>query len=229
MFRKKTCKKCKNKIEKKFSYCPYCGSAFDDKENENEDYGLLGKEDVNLNNFLGNPNIKLPLGFNTIFKKLMSQMEKQMKNMNIEEKDDEKAIVKKGGITINISNESGTPIIKVKSFGNLPGFEKIQNQAKPKAVITKSSLSEEKAKELSKLPRQEAESKVRRLSGRVIYEIEVPEVTDINNVLISQLENSIEVKAFAKDKAYFKFLPIALPLLKYKLAKEKLILELGEE
>jgi len=41
-------------------------------------------------------------------------------------------------------------------------------------------------------------------------------------------ENSIEIKAFSKDKAYFKFLPIALPLLGYKLLKEKLILELGE-
>jgi hypothetical protein len=43
------------------------------------------------------------------------------------------------------------------------------------------------------------------------------------------LENSIEVKAFAKDKAYYKFLPVSLPLLKYDLANGRLTLELGEK
>ena len=42
-FWKKTCRRCNRKIEKDFSYCPYCG--YNDKADEIRDYGMLGKND----------------------------------------------------------------------------------------------------------------------------------------------------------------------------------------
>ncbi len=245
MFWKKTCNRCGNKIEKGFSYCPHCGTPLADREKEERDYGFLGKRDFDGFNMLNNE-IKMPFGFNTIFRKLMGEMDKQFRELDKElgkeklrkiEKPSEN-LLREGGISINISGGEGVPVIKVRSFGNIPEFREMEEQIKPdynnykekeRKTKIKHSISEEKAKELAKLPRQEAESKVRRLSGKIIYEIELPGVKNIKDVIVNQLENSIEVKAFAKDKAYFKFLPVGLPLLKYKLEDSRLILELGEK
>lgn len=248
MFWKKNCKRCGKKIEKNFDYCPYCGHNFKDGYNEDNerDYGFLGKTDILDNNF------KLPFGFKFLFKNLVKEMDKQFKELDREigkervqknDKTEDKQKISRlripfsqaGGISINISSGAGEPIVKVKSFGNVPEFQGLESQfrkekkeaQKPKKEHMR--YDEEKARKLSKLPRQEAESTVRRLSGKVVYEIDLPGVKKQEDVVINELENSIEVKAFAKDKAYFKFLPIALPLLKYRLAQEKLILELGEE
>ena len=65
------------------------------------------------------------------------------------------------------------------------------------------------------------------MSNKVIYEIELPGVKSTEDVSIIKLENSIEIKAVTKDKSYFKLLPIKLPISGYKVADEKLILELS--
>ncbi len=241
MFNKKSCKRCGKKIHKDFEYCPHCGLFTEDRQKEQRDYGFLGKNDT-IDNFSNE--FRLPLGFNTLFKKLMKEMDKQFQELDKEigkEKEltrrmpqNKNPYVKQGGISINISSGAGTPVIRVKSFGNMPEFKDIETQIKnPRRTGIKKQelpkIDEEKAKKLAKLPREEATSKVRRLSGKVVYEIDLPEVKDIKDIIVNQLENSIEVKAFAKDKAYFKFLPVSLPLLKYKFDEGKLILELGEE
>jgi hypothetical protein len=240
MFGKKSCKRCGKKIDKDFEYCPHCGTSVVDGESDERDYGFLGKDDMNFND------IKMPLGFNTVFKKLMKEMDKQFRELD-KEIGKEKGMnklnknnpnMKQGGISINISSGAGKPVIKVKSFGNMPEFRVMENQIKQpnkQAKQTKQpvrkvpQISEEQAKKLAKLPREEASSKVRRLSGKVVYEIDLPDVKEGKDIIINKLENSIEVKAFAKDKAYFKFLPVSLPLVKSRFADGKLILELGEK
>jgi len=232
MFKKKSCNKCKKKINKDFEYCPHCGASVKDKEMDDRDYGFLGKNDLE-------DDLKLPFGMNAILNKLMKQMDRQFKQLDREigknnsQPKPKNTDIKQGGISINISSETGRPVIKVKSFGNMPEFKEIEGQLKNKQPIkrkptTQFPIDEGKARELAKLPREEASSKVRRLSGKVVYEIELPEVKDSKDIIIQQLENSIEIKAFAKDKAYFKFLPVNLPLERYKFNNGKLTLELGE-
>jgi len=87
-------------------------------------------------------------------------------------------------------------------------------------------ISEEKARKLAKLPKEEALAKVRRLSNKVVYELDLPEVKSLEDITINQLENSIEIKAFAKDKVFHKIIPISLPITNYNLSKGKLVLEL---
>jgi HSP20 family molecular chaperone IbpA len=89
-------------------------------------------------------------------------------------------------------------------------------------------LSKEKIKKLSEFPKVEPESEVRRLSGRIIYNISVPGVKDINDIFINQLENSVEVKALGKDKVYSKTLKLNLPVKGYDLIKDNLVLEFDE-
>ncbi len=226
MFEKK-CPNCGRKIEKGFSFCPYCGFNIEEK-NRNK-YGLLGRDDnLNINNSIG-----LPFGFNKIFSSLLKQVDKQFQELDKrigEERTNKKKKPKlrKKGFSINISTGTGKkPEIKVSGFG--PGMKNFGKKIKPKkkkSKIKQPKLSKEKKEKLASLPREEASTTVRRMSNKIIYEISLPEVKDEKNLAINKLENSIEIKAFGKDKVYFKLLPVSLSISRYKLKNEKLILEL---
>ena len=231
MFSKKNCRKCGKKISDKYDFCPYCGDSLNEKHKE-ENWGMLGKNDFR-------PlmdGIKLPTGFNMIFNSLMKNLDKQFKDLGREmnkESREQKTNkgIKKGGVSISISSFGDRPPeIKVQSSGNMPGFK--QKEPKVKKQIKKISLvnfSKENIKKFSKLPREEPSTNIRRFSDKVIYEIKMPGVKSTKDVSIVSLENSIEIKAIAKDKSYFKLIPIGLPVINYNLSRGKLILEFGEK
>jgi len=227
MFSQK-CPRCNRKISKDFDFCPYCGNNLQTEREmkKGRDFGLLGRND-DLNDF---PDLgpRFPFGFNKLFNSLLREVDKQFKQMD-KEIGDEKEEFKKirinptSGISIKISTGTGKqPEIKVKSFG--PEFKGMEKQIKEKKI--ENLFDDEQVKKIYKLPKKEAETKVRRLSNKIVYELILPGVKNLKNVLINKLENSIEVKAFSKDTAYFKLIPLNLPILNYKLEKEKLILEL---
>jgi len=226
MFKKK-CPNCGKRISKDFEFCPYCGCNIK-KQEEERNYGFLGRDDSLF------PDMEMPFGFNKLFNTLMKQLDRQFKELDRElgiakktERKKKEPKVKSTGISISISTGTGKkPEIRVRGFGPGIKIKQISPEIEPTKKVTKSIISEEKAKKLSKLPKKEAETKVRRLANKIIYEINLPGVKSLKDIMINQLENSIEIKAFSKDKAYFKLLPIKLPILNYKLNKEKLILEL---
>jgi HSP20 family molecular chaperone IbpA len=198
MFRKK-CPSCAHKIEKGFNFCPYCGESFK-RAKEEENYGLLGKDD-SLD--LVGKEMKLPFGMDRMLNSLMKQLEKQMNEMN--------------------NNENGMPRgFKIKISTGTPQKQQAVQQ-KPKIV---NNFSEEQMKEKIKLPKVEAESKVKRLSDRIIYELEVPGVKSPKEIIITELATGLEIKAYSNDKCYVKFIPLKVELLQYYLEKEKLVLEL---
>jgi HSP20 family molecular chaperone IbpA len=217
MFKKEKCKKCSKKIEEKYSFCPYCGNQIN-SENE-EKWGMLGKNDIESLT----KELKLPLGFNTIFNSLMKNLSKefetQMRDAQSQKKTSE---IKKDGISISISTfGNGAPKIKVSELGKKP-TEKRETQKFQQNMFTK-----EKAQEFIESPREEPKTNIRRLSNKVIYELEMPDVEGIEDVSIIKLENSIEIKAIGKGKSYSKMIPINLPIKSYDLSKGKLVLELG--
>lgn len=234
MFGKK-CRRCGKRIRRDNSFCPYCGSNVG-RGGEEKDYGLLGRDDF-IEQGLG---MRMPFGFNRIFSSLLKQIDSQFKQLDKELGKDFKEVkdekVKKPimsrAISISISTGTGKkPEIRVRGFG--PEFKemtgdikKIKGKPTKALMIRQPEISEYKAKKLAKLPKEEAETRVRRLSNKIVYEINLPGVKKQEDIIINQLENSIEIKAFSKDKAYFKLLPINLPILNYKLDEEKLILEL---
>lgn len=215
MFGKK-CNQCGEEVNKKHKYCSTCGSPLQ----KEEDFGMLGREDVFDNQ------IKFPMGFNMIFNSLIKNLDKQFQNMNkevIKHTPDPK--IKKGGISISISTSPGRePQIKINSFGGGPMLEQnsppVKRELKPMKKLPRTNIK------IGKLPKKEPTTNIRRLSDKVIYEINIPGVKSIKDVSIIQLENSIEIKALAKDKAYIKIIPIGLPILDYNFEKGKLVLEL---
>lgn len=238
MFNKKKCPRCARKIEKGYDFCPYCGVDFrpEKRFRKEQDFGILGKEDSM--DFPIMPNISMPGGFGSLFNSLLKEVDKQFRSLDKEmakekipsqfnqlKKRAENGQVRGTGISISISTSNGNkPEIKVQGFG--PDFKGMENRVKKEVKINNKKITDEEAKKFSKLPKKEADTKVRRLSNKLIYELELPGITNIKDILINKLENSIEIKAFTKDKAYFKLLPVNLPILNYTLKDEKLTLEL---
>lgn len=226
MFNKK-CPRCNRKKEKDFDFCPYCGLDFrqSNRAKKEQDFGLLGSDDFDNFQAMPNMNIKMPFGMDGMFNSLLKEVDKQFREMDKEmskERTDMEKVKKPNmnSISISISTASGKkPEIRVSTSG--PGFETSQF----KEADIKNELSDEKAKALAKLPKKEAEASVRRLSNKIIYELSLPGVSNIKDIIINKLENSVEIKAFSKDKAYFKLIPINLPILDYKLKDSKLVLE----
>ncbi len=212
MFNKKECKKCKKKINSQYDFCPYCGTSLN--ENFKKDWGMLGKNDE-MNNAFG---ISNSMFGGDMFGKMLSgamrmlqkEMQKGMKNNPSFPKTNFKLMV--NGKEVNLDNF------------------KSQNKSKPIKKITKtiklpSMFSQEKMKKFSSLPREEPLTNVRRLSDKMIYEIDLIGVKSIEDIAIIRLEKSIEIKAVAENKSYFKLISINLTILNYKFSKGKLVLE----
>jgi len=132
---------------------------------------------------------------------------------------------KKGsGFTIKIIRSGNQPPrVSVRTFGNvnkenvqkqireqLGIREKVKEQEKPLAhVAGPAGASEAKPEEKPmQTPRltEEPHVEVRRLDSKVVVDMKVPGVKSLQDIEIKELESSVEVKAMAGDKAYFKIL-----------------------
>jgi len=211
MFSKK-CPSCNNKTEKEFDYCPTCGNNLT-SEYEKEDYGYLGKNDTiepeNVSQFGGS-------FIDRIFNNTLKMLDKQMKSLTENLTENQKS-----------QQNSGLPNnLRVQFFVNGKNVFPQQRQLKPtKQQPTINRMNPEKMKRFSKLPKQEPISKMKRLSGKIIYELEVPGVNNLDDILITPLENSIEIKALSDNIVYSKTLNMKLPLLRYGLDNGNLIVE----
>ena len=214
MFKKK-CSKCSKKIEKSYDFCPYCGKNLK-SEYEGEDFGFLGKNDFvesEGQGLIGNSFMDKII--NKAMKELPSIMKSMEKQMNPDFQNSNQ-------------NQPNFPKSNMRIKFMVNGKEVPLNQSskplQPKK-IPPTQISEEKSKQLSKLPRKEPKTIMKRLSDKLIYELTVPGVNNVQDILINQLENSIEIKAIAKNKVYSKTINMTLPILKYSLIKGLLIIE----
>ena len=218
MFNKKKCSRCGEKIKDSYDFCPFCGNSFQ----TSEDFGMLGRNDFTpvMNE------IKLPMGLDMILNSLTKSLDKEFREMDksmAKEMEQKKQMKEKNvqGISISISSMNGqAPKIQVSTSGNF------QEKKQIKPIKIQNEISDENMKLLSTLPRKEPKTNIRRLSNKVIYEIELPGVKSPKDIIIVPLENSIEIKAVSKDKIYFKLLPINLPIASHNFSDEKLTLEL---
>ena len=250
------CMRCGKKIEKKFDFCPHCGYSSKQKEGagEGRGEGMEGIKDFQkeFEKAMKMPFfVKFP--FRQLVKQLEKQIDAQMKSFDKSiDKDkikiDERNLrrVPISGISISISGGGKEPVVRFREIGKggkigkmrimTPGSgsgfqgigENVEENKESKenkdSIIGK--MTKSKAAKFAKLPKAEPHTKVRRLTDRIVYEIDLPGIKSIKDIILRKLENSIEIKAYAKDKAYFKLIPISLPIRRYKVENEKLILEL---
>ncbi len=212
MFSKKSCQKCREKVSSKSNFCPECGNPL--KTSNQKDYGMLGKDDYilpqdNTQNIFGGGMMNKML--NSAMKMLEKEMQKDVKELN----------QPKSNFELFINGKRISPD-KIK----------VTRQPMQKAPVQKTKteilLSDENKKKFLKLPKKEPTTSIKRLSNKIIYELNIPEVESIKDISIVQLENSIEIKALAKKIAYSKIISIGLPISNYELSEGKLILELDQ-
>jgi hypothetical protein len=247
MFEKK-CPRCKNKVSRGFAYCPYCSLKLSKRDglldNIEEEFDAFEKNDIDdierltkeIGKSMGFDFIdKFP--FNQIVKRLSKDIEKQFKDIDKEiamkKFRGKEESVKSNGTEIRKTTFPGGFSIQIRIGGGTPVqtpmqiSQPSQRQSATKQILRQPrELNEREMEKLAKLPREEPETKVRRLTDKIIYEIHLPGVKSLKNITVNKLENSIEIKAISKDRAYFKLIPIALPLIRYYLKKESLFLEL---
>ncbi|MEM5812455.1 MAG: zinc-ribbon domain-containing protein [Candidatus Aenigmatarchaeota archaeon] len=196
------CQRCGSKVEKGWSFCPRCGSILSG-DVFGEVFSRLRKEIAEMNKLF----------------------EKEIEAFDISPwfKDIEKKKVvfhpRSSGFAIKIvQSGSGKPVVSVKTFGDVDN-ERLKREiekfgvwqpdfGKEKSgVRVNVSTPNEQQREL-KMPSftEEPKTSVLRTGSKVVVEMELPGVDSEKNIEISELENSVEVKAFAGDRAYFKIL-----------------------
>jgi len=246
MFKKKIRCRCGRKVDSTYSFCPFCGAQLKEiKKIEEQHDRNLGQMEKSFEEAFQMPFfVRLP------FKKIIRDLDKQFRQMDkviggtqikkqenkgrINNLDIRKLPTNVQGISIKVETSSeGQPIIKVGHFS--PGqkikfptaVKKTKKNKEEKSIkLPKKKLTKAQKEKLKKLPREEPQTKVRRLTDKIVYEIILPGIKSEKDIIITKLENSIEIKAFTKNKAYFKLIPLSLPIKNYFVEKGKLILEL---
>ena len=176
-------------------------------EKDMDNFGMLGKNDV-----FGYPLVGGAGGLgisdkmiNGLFKSIMKNLEKQMNQMNPAEHEVQKI---PNGIKIRIG-QPAQAVSKRKKVSNM--------------------ITDEQIKRMSKLPRGEAKTNVRRFSDKVVYELKALGIQDVNDVFVSKLEEGYEIKAIGSRKVYVNSIPVNLPLRGYRVTDSGLNVEFGLE
>ncbi len=213
MFKRKNCEKCGKELKKEFEFCPYCGNPSDCDNS----WGMLGKNDIN--------NFEMP-GFGltgNIFNKMIGNAMKMIENEMQKGVKEAEMPVPRTKFQLYINGKK-IPI----NQGNVKVIKK-QKKAPLKRQSLNKEFSGENQKKFAELDKCEPETRVRRLADRIIFEISMPGVKSTEDISIRNLENSIEIKAIAKEKAYYKIISISLPVMDYYLDKDILVLELEDK
>lgn len=210
MFKKEYCKNCREKVSSKYKFCPSCGKEIEGYNEE--DWGMLGREDLMEEEDFMRPFFTGFSGkmFNSLLGNAFKMLEKEMKSI-------EKSPRSNFRLMING---------KEVKLGQLEQKKSLKKEAVKK--IPKREFGKEQLKKILELPKKEPKTSLKRLGDKIIYEIEMPEVKSLDDILINNLENSIEIKAIGKSLIYSKTIPINLPITNQELSQGKLILELGE-
>ena len=213
MFNKISCKKCGNRVSKKHRFCFNCGNRINN--HKEEDWGLLGKtdsfeKDLFQDSFFGGFGDRM---MNNMLGTAMKMLEKEMQR--------------------EIKSIEKTPSANVRLLinGKEIRFNEPQMQRKRETSrrVPRSEFKEKQLKVFSELPKEEPKTNLKRFGDKIIYELDMPETKSFEDILINKLENSIEIKAIGKTKAYVKVIPINMPIINQKLMQGKLILELQED
>ena len=191
MFEKKVCPSCGEKVKDDWDFCPHCGEEIDREKEETDPFrsmfGNIDKEFERIDKDFEFGSFNLP-----------RSTKPRMKN---------------NGINIIIHGGTGFgPHIEVRTSGN---FKKIEPEIKRRLGVGPDleEVEEERIEEKTskrKVPKttEEPETKVQIVGNKQIISIKLPNIKSEDDVEVKKLEQSLEVKAFAGNKAYFKLIPI---------------------
>lgn len=223
---KRRCSNCEKKIARDFDFCPYCGMHMKDRK---KDYGMLGKDD-HIDPFLQpiESSSFMDKIIGGVFSSAMKIMEKQFQEVEESEMNRKKMNQnsRRQRIPSHLQLYINGQRIPLESQSIAPMIGNEEDEGENVRVLKKTpKISEETIKKSSGLPRKEAKTKLTRLKDKVIYELDTPGISSLNNVVINKLESSIEIKVYTEKTVYMKTLQIKLPLASYSVRQDKVFLE----
>lgn len=171
------CFNCNEEVRRNWNYCPNCG--------------------VNLRRRRAYEKYPGLLGFSSIFDEIdreFREIERMFRRFTMPPPRERRG----GGVSIKISSEPGKePRVEVRTFGDF--------KDKEPEILQRLGVKEAKPKAQRLPPKvtEEPETKVERRGNRVIYRIKVPGVKSEEDIDVQRLRESVEVRAYAQDKAYF--------------------------
>lgn len=195
------CTNCKREVPQTH-YCPHCGQHQPHQGKEPSAFDGLFSDSF----------------FNQVLQNF-EQMFEGMEGMDKEVLDLTKAGKKRKGVgfTVNIvQSGDGPPQIKIQPIGGEEAVLEPREQARP----LPKKFSEAKRSE-------EPDSVVKRVGDTLVADLDLPGVKKEEDVAVTELDNSVEVRALAGDKTFFKIItkPAKLRLAAKKFKNGKLHLE----
>ena len=212
--------------------CPNCGSSVDEKWQFCSKCGARLRRRRSI--------------FDIFSGSVFSRMEKEMREMERMQRSFERQFetlditpffrtpVRGKGFTIKIVTKGGgKPQVSVKTFGDVNPQEvkreisqKLHIPAGPVPREAKRERPPEKPPAVPKVT-EEPKTSVKNVDSKVVVEMEIPGVKSEQDISINELEESVEVKAMAGNKAFFKILtkPASSRITKKALRNGKLQLE----
>lgn len=217
LFKRKTIRRCPNcgyPLQEDWNYCPSCGYYVAALKKSREMF-----EDIfgDIDSVFGD--------FEKMFREMLSSAFEDIEK--IDKVKSKNPRVRHGGISIVIKSGTGMkPVISVKTFGD---YKKLEPQIKQRlGVKEEKKIKEVKPKKVPKVT-EEANVKTEEKDGKIIITVDLPDVKSEEDIEIKKLEQSIEIKAFAGDKAYFNLVPIPpnthIAKTEFKNGRLKIILE----
>jgi HSP20 family molecular chaperone IbpA len=196
MLKKKVCPNCNEKVKEGWKFCPHCGEEIEEEKPIERKFFSpfesifddIEKEFERIDKMFGFTSFKFP----------KFKLEPGMKG---------------GGISITVQSGTGMePKIEVKTFGE---YKKLEPEIKKKLGI-KPGIEEVEEEKIEKKKREfkppkvteEPESEIQTFGNKQIISIKLPDVKSEDDIEVKRLEQSIEIKALADGKAYFKLIPI---------------------
>jgi HSP20 family molecular chaperone IbpA len=189
MFGIKKCRSCRKELKKDWIVCPYCGESIREVVKIQVPYDI----------------------FENIEKDIKKEFERIDKLSGLRFFKFPKIDIQPfGGTGVNIIIKTNTgmkPKVNVKTFG---GYKKLEPEIKRRFGVKESVEKVEEYKPERKPPKitEEPETKIETFDNEETINIKLPDVKSADDIEIRKLEQSLEVKAFADDKAYFKLVPI---------------------
>ncbi len=113
------------------------------------------------------------------------------------------------GFSIRISSIGNKqPKVSIKTFGDVKRKE-AERQINPLSITEEGFTVNHKESPVKKIRLEnvhDPESSVKKLDGKIVAEIKLPGVENLEDISIENLENSIEIKAVAGKNSYFKII-----------------------
>ena len=191
------CANCGREADARWKFCPSCGAELESKER-----ALFGDVFERMEREMSEMNKALEKNFE--FADLMPMFPKNTRPM------------RGSGFSIKITQGTGRePKVSIQTFGDVPkkAIEKEVDKMGFRDRISKAIRPEKtESREAQGICFDGAKSTeepvtcMKKVGSKTLVEIKLPGVRNANDIEVKKLENSIEVKAIAGEKAYFKIL-----------------------